>query len=115
MMNRSSFWPSRSTPEAVIFQPNTGVSFAVVFGDVAWRPEMSWKERVAHGAPKCLGTGPFRAKAASFMINVAPTMWVLRAWLELRAVIPCAMPSVRRRFRSDTRLSRVAAGQETFC
>jgi hypothetical protein len=29
---------------------------------------------IAHGAPECLGTGPFRAKATSFMIVAAPTI-----------------------------------------
>jgi hypothetical protein len=80
--------PSRSTHVAVILQPNAGVDFATIFGDVAWHVETSRKTRVVHGAPECLGTGPFRAKAASFVIVMAPTMWVPCAWLELRAIIP---------------------------
>jgi hypothetical protein len=48
--------------------------------------------------PKCLGTGPFGAKAAFFMIVTAPSMWVQRAWLELRTIIPWAMPSEHQRF-----------------
>jgi hypothetical protein len=43
--------PSRSTCEVVIVQPNAGVNFVVVFGDVAWRLETSWQKSIAHGAP----------------------------------------------------------------
>jgi hypothetical protein len=80
--------PSRSRCEVVILQPNDGVNFAVVFGDVAWCPKMSRKMSVAHSAPECLGTKPFGAKDASFTIVVAPSMWVPHTWLELCAVIP---------------------------
>jgi hypothetical protein len=95
--------PSRSTREAVILQPNAGVNFAVVFGDVAWHPKTSQKMSVVHGTPECLGTGPFGAKVASLAIVVAPS--VPRAWLELHTVIPRAMPLVHRMLRPDTRPS----------
>jgi hypothetical protein len=84
--------PSCNTREAIILQPNIGVNFAVVFGDVAWCLEMSRKTSVVHGAPECFGIRPFRAEVASFAIIVAPLMWVLHVWLELRNVIPWAMP-----------------------
>jgi hypothetical protein len=47
-----------------------------------------------HGTPECLGTGPFEAKHVSFVIIPAPLMWVPRAWLELRTIIPWAMSKV---------------------
>jgi hypothetical protein len=103
-------YPSRSTCEAVILQPNPGINFAIVYGDVAWHPKMSQKMSIVHGAPECLGTRPFGAKAASHMIIAAPSTWVPCAWLELRTVIPWAMLLVRRRLRPNTRLSRAAAG-----
>jgi hypothetical protein len=106
--------PSHSTCEAVILQPNDGVNFTIISDDVAWRPKMSQKMSVAHGAPECVGTKCFRAKVASVTIIVAPSTWVPHAWLELCIIIPWAMSLVRRRFRPDPRPSRVAAGQETF-
>jgi hypothetical protein len=82
--------PHQMRSVVVILQPNTWVNFAIVFGDVAWLPETSQKMSVAHGAPKCLGTRPFGAKAASFAIIMAPSMWVHHTWLELRTVTPWA-------------------------
>jgi hypothetical protein len=56
---------SRSTLEAVILQPDTGVGFAIVFGDIARRLKASSETSVVHGASEHLWTGPFRVKAKS--------------------------------------------------
>jgi hypothetical protein len=61
-------YPSRSTREAIILQPNTGVSFAIVFGGVARRLKEFWKMSAAH-----LGTKPFGTEATSLVIVMAPT------------------------------------------
>jgi hypothetical protein len=40
---------------SVILQPNFRINFAIVFGDIAWRPETSRKMSIVHGAPNALG------------------------------------------------------------
>jgi hypothetical protein len=80
--------PLRSIREVIILQPDVGVGFTVIFGDIARRSKTSWKMSVAHGASKHLGTRPFKIEAASLVIVVAPMMRVPRAWSGLRAVIP---------------------------
>jgi hypothetical protein len=41
--------------EAVVLQPNTGISFTVVLNDVVWHSKMLREACIVHVAPKCLG------------------------------------------------------------
>jgi hypothetical protein len=80
--------PSRSTREAIMLQPDAGAGFAVIFGEVAWSSEASWKTSIAHGASEYLGNRPYGTETASLAIVTAPVTWVLRTWLGLHTVIP---------------------------
>jgi hypothetical protein len=106
--------PSHSIREVVILQPDAGVGFAVVFGDVAQCPKASRKMGVVHGASEYLGTSPFWAEAASLVIVAAPAMGVSHVWLGMHAVTPWAMPLVRRSFRSGIRLTRAVTSRKAF-
>jgi hypothetical protein len=75
--------PSCTTHEVIILQPNTGVGFAIVFGDVARCSKVSWKTNVAHDTFEYLGTRPLGTEVVSLMIVVAPVMWVPCVWLGL--------------------------------
>jgi hypothetical protein len=65
--------PTHPTCKSVVLQPNTGISFAIVFGDVAGRPEMFREACITHVAPERFGPQPVGAKTAPFPIT-APTM-----------------------------------------
>jgi hypothetical protein len=80
--------PACSTREAIIFQPDVGVGFAVIFGDIARRSKMSWKMSVVHGAFEYLGTRTIGTEAASLAIVSASAMRVPCAWLALHIIIP---------------------------
>jgi hypothetical protein len=103
---------NRSSSTQMILQPDAGVGFAVVFGDVARRSKASWKMSVAHGASEYFGTRPFKNEAASLMIIAASTLRVPCVWLGLCAIIPWVMPPLCLRFRLSTRLDRAVAGRE---
>jgi hypothetical protein len=80
--------PSRPTHEEIILQPDAGVGFAIIFGDVARCLKASQKTSIVHDASEYLGNRPFMTEAASLTIAVAPVMWVPHTWLGLRAIIP---------------------------
>jgi hypothetical protein len=105
---------SHSTCEAVILQPDARVVFSVVFGDVARCLKASWKAIIAHGASEYLGTRPFETEVASFTIITAPATRVLRASLQLHAVVLRVMPPVCLRFRLGTRSAWTVAGRKAF-
>jgi hypothetical protein len=47
--------PARPTRKPVVLQPNAGISFAVVFGNVVGRPKTFREARIAHVAPEHFG------------------------------------------------------------
>jgi hypothetical protein len=64
--------PARPTHEAIVFQPNIRVGFAIILDDVVRHLEMFQETRVAHIAPERLGPWPLGAEAMPLSI-VAPT------------------------------------------
>jgi hypothetical protein len=67
-------WSTHSAHEAVVLQPDSRVSFAIVLDDVAWCSKMLWEMSIAHDASERLWAKPFRTEAASFMIVVGSTV-----------------------------------------
>jgi hypothetical protein len=67
---------TRFPREAVILQPDVGVSIAVVLDNVAWCLKTLWEMSVTHGASKHLWARPFMTEDASFTVITVPTAWV---------------------------------------
>jgi hypothetical protein len=63
--------------EAVVLQPDVGVSFTVVLDDDARRSEVLWEVSVVHGASEHFLPQLFRGEVASF---VMVTTSVVRVW-----------------------------------
>jgi hypothetical protein len=106
--------PSRSTREAIILQPDAGVGFAVVFDDVARFSKASWKMSIALSASEYLRTRPFRTKAASVAIILAPAIWVPHTWLGLCTIIPWVTWPICLGFRLSTQPTWADVGREAF-
>jgi hypothetical protein len=65
-------YPACPAREAVVLQPNTGVSFLIVLDDVVRCTEAPCEPHVLHGASKRLRPWSLRAEVASLAIVTVP-------------------------------------------
>jgi hypothetical protein len=80
--------PTCPTREAVVLQPNAGVSFAIILDNVVRHMEAPWELCVLHGASECLWPYSFRVEAASLTVIMAPVVWVPHVTLGIARLHP---------------------------
>jgi hypothetical protein len=92
--------PTCLAREVIVFQPNTGICLAVIFGNIIQLLAALWETCVTYVTPKSLGSKPHRTEAAPFSVVPSTMTRVMLTVLGAHALNPLAGLTVCQELRA---------------